>query len=189
MTAGLTEALVLAMQSGDEDGQIVVCATAQASLDTSWSQQFVAPFQTVPIDSANGWTLRISGRVLEQIRAEMARYAIVETGGVMIGMCNARLKAIIVVDLVAAPSDSTRSKVGFTLGTSGLMEAIQSRHRATGGSLFDVGTWHSHLAHQGPSQRDRETARELAVERPPPSVLLIATPVGFYALMHAGTGT
>ena len=114
----------------------------------------------------------------------MGRYAEVETGGVVIGTCSARLKAVTVVDLLPAPPDSVRSADRVTLGTSGLKKAINARHRNSGGTLFDVGTWHSHLADQGPSPLDRQTARELAAERPPPSVLLIATLRRLYALMH-----
>lgn len=189
MTAGLTEALVEAMQAKDENGRLVVGATAEASPDTSWSPQSVPPFAVVGIDSPDGWSLRISQHALEQMRAEMGRYPTVETGGVMIGMCSARLKAVTVVDLLPAPADSLRSATRFTLGTAGLKAAIRTRHRKSGSTLFDVGTWHSHLADQEPSPLDRETARELAAGRPPPSVLLIATPGRFYALMTARART
>jgi hypothetical protein len=91
-----------------------------------------------------------------------------------------------VVDLIAAPPDSVRSAARFVLGTKGLKAAIKARHHASGSTLFDVGTWHSHLADHGPSALDRATARELAAERPPPSVLLIAAPTRLYALMHNG---
>ena len=161
----------------------MVGTTAEQSPDTRWSRQSVEPFALIPIEPAEGWTLRISQRVLEQIRAELGPYPAVETGGVMIGMCSARLKAVTVLDVLPAPPDSVRSAAGFTLGTSGLKAAIRTRHRASGATLFDVGTWHSHLADQGPSPLDRQTARELAAERPPPSVLFIVTPNRLYALM------
>jgi integrative and conjugative element protein (TIGR02256 family) len=189
MTASLTEALVESMQSDDENGRVLVGTTAQASPDTTWSRQTVAPFQVIPVELSDGWTLRISQCVIERIHAEVERFPTVETGGVIIGMCSARLKAVVVTDLLSAPPDSIRSRVSFTLGTEGLKEAITTRHHAAGGSLFDVGTWHSHLADQGPSQRDRETARELAAERPPPSVLLIVTPGRLYGLMHSEART
>ena len=184
MTAGLTEALVDAMQLEFTDGRIIVGESAENAPDCSWSQQTVAPFEVIPIESTEDWTLRISQRVLEQIREESRRYADVETGGVIIGTCSARLKAVTVVDLLPAPPDSVRSADRFILGTSGLKKAINARHSNSGGTLFDVGTWHSHLADRGPSPLDRQTAQELAAERPPPSVLLIATPRRLHALMH-----
>ena len=156
--------------------RIIVGESPDDRPDTSWTQQTVAPFEVIPIESAKDWTLRISQRVLKSIREDIGRYPEVETGGVIIGMCSARLKAVTVVDLLPAPPDSVRSADRFTLGTNGLKKAIADRHRNSGGTLFDVGTWHSHLADQGPSPLDWQTAQELAAERPPPSVLLIATP-------------
>lgn len=187
MTAALTEVLVETIQEDTSDGLITVGTTAQQSPDTHWHRQSVPPFEVIPIESAEDWTLRISQRVLDQIRQEMGCYPKVETGGVMIGTCSARLKVITVVDLLPAPSDSLRSAEHFTLGTSGLKKAIKARHRTSGGTLFDVGTWHSHLADQGPSPLDCQTARELAAARPPPSVLLIATPGRLYALVHTAS--
>lgn len=184
MTASLTEAVVDAMQQDSADGLITVGTTVDRSPDTHWFRQSVPPFEIISVEGAEGWTLRISQRVLEQVRAEMARFPTVETGGVMIGLSSARLQAVTVVDVLPAPQDSARSADRFTLGTSGLKKAIEARYRASGGTLFDVGTWHSHLVDQGPSPLDKQTARELAAERPPPSVLLIATPGRPYALMH-----
>ena len=184
MTAGLTEALVDAMQAQSDSGRITIGATEEDAQDTRWHTHPVPQFAVTPIEPMEGWTLRISSRVLDQIRAETGHYPTVETGGVMIGMCSARLKAVTVVDLLPAPPDSVRAADRFVLGTKGLEDAILSRHDASGGTLFDVGTWHSHLAEQRPSPLDRQTARELAAERPPPSVLLIVTPGRLYALMH-----
>lgn len=184
MTANLSEALLDEMQLKQGNGQIIVGTTEERARDTSWDRQTVRPFRVIPIEASEGWTLRISQRILEQIQVEMGCYPEVETGGIMIGTCSARLKAITVVDLLPAPPDSDRSSGHFTLGTSGLKKAIIARHQTSGGTLFDVGTWHSHLADQGPSPLDRQTARELANSRPPPSVLLIATPERLYALAH-----
>jgi hypothetical protein len=184
MTAGLTEVLVDVMQAPGDNGRIIIGATEEDSPDTRWHAQPVAPFAVIPIEPMEGWTLRIAPRVLDEIYTETARYPAVETGGVMIGMCSARLKAVTAVDLLPAPPDSVRAADRFTLGTKGLKGAIRARHCASGSTLFDVGTWHSHLADQGPSPLDRQTARDLAAERPPPSVLLIVTPGRPYALMH-----
>lgn len=102
----------------------------------------------------------------------------------MIGCTSARLRTVTVVDLLDAPPDSKRSASLFVLGTHGLHAAIEARHEASGKTLFDVGTWHSHLQDAGPSGTDWNTAAELAAERTPPSILLIATPRRFHALMH-----
>jgi Prokaryotic E2 family A/ThiF family/Prokaryotic homologs of the JAB domain len=186
MTAALTEEFVGCTQNAIAAGSIIIGSKAETSSDTAWRRQNVLPFEVVDIEGPEGWTLRLSQSVLEKIRSEVARYPTVETGGLLIGMCSARLKAVTVVDLIDAPPDSVRSASRFVLGTEGLKAAITARHRASGNTLFDVGTWHSHLADQGPSALDRATAKELAEERPPPSVLLIAAPTRLYSLMHKG---
>jgi hypothetical protein len=186
MTAALTEEFVGCTQNAKEAGSIIIGSKAETSSDTRWQRQDVLPFEIVDIEGPEGWSVRLSETVLEKIRSEVARYPTVETGGLLIGMCSARLKAITVVDAIDAPPDSERSASCFVLGTQGLKAAIKARHRASGNTLFDVGTWHSHLADHGPSALDRATAKKLAKERPPPSVLLIAAPTRFYSLMHKG---
>lgn len=184
MTAGLTEQLVQELQAPADGGRIIVATTAEGSPDTSWSRQSVPPFAVVDVEGADGWTLRIARRVLDEIFAEVARWPAAETGGLMIGTCSARLRTVTVVDLLPAPPDSQRSAGRFVLGTEGLVAAIKARQAESGSTLFDVGTWHSHLADEGPSALDRKTAAELAAERPPPSALLIVTPARLFGLMH-----
>jgi hypothetical protein len=186
MTAALTEELIYLMQSEEKQGCIVVGRKEAGCSNTVWSRQHVAPFEVVNVEGPQGWSVRVSPRVMTMIAREVAQYPTVETGGLLIGACSGRLKTITVVDLIVAPPDSARSCTQFVLGTEGLKAAIKARHRASGGTLFDVGTWHSHLADQGPSSLDRDTAKQLAAERPPPSVLLIQAPTRLYALMHNG---
>lgn len=184
MTAGLAEELVRAAHAPIDPGQIILAVTEDDSPTTTWSRQSVEAFAVVELEGADGWTMRLSQRVLSNIRAEMARYPEVETGGVLIGMCSARLRTVTVVDVLPAPPDSTRSATQFVLGTEGLQKAIEIRHTESGAALFDVGTWHSHLNDQGPSALDRKTAAELAAERLPPSALLIVAPKQLYGLMQ-----
>jgi hypothetical protein len=186
MTAALTEEFVGCTQNAIAAGSIIIGSKAETSSDTKWQRQDVSPFELVEIEGPEGWTVRLSQSVLTKIRSEVALYPTVETGGLLIGMCSARLRAITVVDVIDAPTDSVRSASCFVLGTQGLKAAITARHRASGNTLFDVGTWHSHLADHGPSALDRATAKKLAIERPPPSVLLIAAPIRLYSLMHKG---
>lgn len=183
MTAVISELIHGSLQKLDDVGTIDIGITDENLPNTHWHQQKVPQFQVVNIPSTHGWKLRLSQRVMDQIKDDIARYNSVETGGLLMGMCSSRLKTVTVVDLIAAPPDSERSPTGFTLGTSGLAEAIKIRHQESGGALFDVGTWHSHLNNSGPSPLDRSTADQLASDRPPPSVLLIVTPDDLYALM------
>jgi hypothetical protein len=183
MTAGLAHEIARAQNKPSRDGLIVTATSDDDSPATIWTRQVVPPFETVAIDGSDGWTLRISSRVADRIRAEAKAHGRVETGGIMIGLASARLKTLTVVDLLDAPPDSQRSASLFVLGTQGLHAAIAQRHADSGSSLFDVGTWHSHLADVRPSPTDWRTADDLAVGRTPPSVLLISTPRRFHALV------
>jgi proteasome lid subunit RPN8/RPN11 len=185
----LTEEFVRAARVPVEQGQIILAAAEEDSPAATWTRYPVDAFAVVDVEGAAGWTMRVSQRVLSEIRADVARHPAVETGGVLIGTCSARLRAVTVVDVLPAPPDSVRSAARFVLGTKGLRQAIKTRHAQSGATLFDVGTWHSHLADHGPSALDRKTAAELAAERPPPSALLIATPGRLYGLMHPAART
>lgn len=182
MTASLALEIDSLLERDEPEGQFVLGVMGDDSPATNWSRHPVSPFETVDIAGTDGWQLRLSLRVADQIREEAASYSTVETGGVMIGSTSARLKTVTVVDLLEAPRGSKRSATLFMLGTEGLHAAIEARHVQSGRTLFDVGTWHSHLQDSGPSQTDWNTAAELAAERTPPSILLIVTPSRFHAL-------
>ena len=186
MTATMAEELLELHTSKPKEGRIVFGHRSEFNrLNTKWNTWSVPPFETIPIEGADGWVLRISQNCLKNIRKETASYATVETGGVIVGSCSARLKTVCVVDTLPAPEDSERLATKFILGRKGLKRAIQCRFDESGGKLFDLGTWHSHLVETGPSQLDWSTANDLAEGRPPPSVLLIATPTKFYAISRS----
>lgn len=188
MTASLSEEISSALDTPTHDGLIVIGTADEDSPSTRWTRYVVPAFETVAIAGSDGWQLRLSQRVANRIRAEAKAYSSDETGGVMIGLTRARLKTVTVVDLLEAPADSRRTPTLFVLGTDGLQSAIRHRHEQSGRTLFDVGTWHSHLRDEGPSSTDWKTAADLAAERAPPSILLIATPTQFHALVSSRKG-
>lgn len=189
MTGGIAEEFDRAVTAPPEEGLIVLATTEADCPTTTWQRRPVRAFEIVEIMGTDGWTMRISADVADSIRREARHFHTVETGGVMIGTASARLKTVTVVDLLDAPRDSNRSAGLFVLGTEGLQAAILKRHDQSGRTLFDVGTWHSHLMDEGPSPTDWSTARDLASERAPPSVLLISTPKRFFALQSLAGGT
>lgn len=186
MTAGVFQEIGRVLDGAAADHGLIVVGTADDdSPSAQWTRRTVPSFEVVSIAEMDGWQLRLSRRVADRIRAVAAASPHVETGGVMIGLASARLKTVTVVDLLDAPADSQRTPSLFVLGTSGLQDAIRRRHERSGKTLFDVGTWHSHIRESGPSPIDRQTAADLAAERAPPSILLIATPSQFHALAGA----
>lgn len=185
MTAAATEEITrMATTDAGGAGQVAIGVRDGSGLTTSWRRMDVPAFTRVKVEGGD-WTLDISEDVVQRMRSEIAAYPAVETGGLLVGTCNSRLRAITVVDILPAPEDSKRSAALFVLGTKGMRKLVSQRYRESGGSLFDVGTWHSHLADQGASPLDWKTAKSLAEERPPPAVLLICTPKRFLAI----TGT
>ncbi|TJZ77705.1 ThiF family adenylyltransferase [Paracoccus hibiscisoli] len=182
MAAMATEEIMRVASAPEDGGQVAIGVIGNDGLSTAWRRMSVEPFIQIPVQGGD-WTLRLSNDVDRRIREETARFPAVETGGLLIGSCSARLRTVSIVDIINAPPDSERTPSLFVLGTQGLKAAVKARHVASGESLFDIGTWHSHLAEQGPSALDLKTAVEIAAERSPPAILLIRTPNGYHAVM------
>nr|VFK57006.1 MAG: ThiF family protein [Candidatus Kentron sp. TUN]VFK59865.1 MAG: ThiF family protein [Candidatus Kentron sp. TUN]VFK64902.1 MAG: ThiF family protein [Candidatus Kentron sp. TUN] len=89
-----------------------------------------------------------------------------ETGGILLGYFDQKLKSIHVVDALPAPLDSDASTSGFTRGISGLNDALGECALRTANIVGYVGEWHSHpkYASSRPSTRDIELLAYLAQE-------------------------
>lgn len=185
MTALAAEHLTDIVQANAGEGTIAIGTHTDAGV-TVWRRIAVPKMLEVKLESG-GWRVRVAEDIVTKMRAEIARYPGVETGGLLIGACSGRTRTITVVDVLDAPPDSTRSPTRFVLGKMGLKAAIKKSYHNSGKRLIDVGTWHSHIVDAGPSTTDRQTAKQLSVERPPPAVLLIITPTTFHALIHDST--
>ncbi|WP_016761539.1 Mov34/MPN/PAD-1 family protein [Leptospira kirschneri] len=74
-----------------------------------------------------------------------------ETGGILIGYIDQKLKNLYVVDFLVAPKDSISSPSGFTRGTAGLSEKLSNIIERTNHIVNYIGEWHSHP--QGASAR------------------------------------
>ncbi|CAM5597318.1 hypothetical protein MAUB1S_10097 [Mycolicibacterium aubagnense] len=183
MSAAATEVFSDLVVEDAEQGSIAIGIREGDLPTTTWRKISVPRMLTISVDGGD-WTLKLSENVDRRIREEIAQYPAFETGGLLIGACSARSRTITVVDLLPAPPDSQRTPSLFVLGKSGLKSAVMKRHAVSGKRLLDVGTWHSHLAEVGPSHTDWRTAKELAAERSPPAVLLIATPGGYRCIVH-----
>lgn len=134
-------------------------------------------------DQEPDWRISVSPDVCRRMMDEIALQPGVETGGVLIGRTSAVSRSIYVVDVLPAPPDSVRRSDEFILGMEGLSEALSALAEETGGALYHVGTWHSHLGTSQPSGYDRSTARHLTSTTGVPLALLIRGTDGFSALM------
>jgi hypothetical protein len=164
-------------------GRILIGMIQKDGLSMSWIQQEMMPTHLVSIEGKGNWTVRLGPRAHALIVEEVARWPAVETGGILMGRLSEAARSIHIVDVLAAPPDSRRSVNEFVLGTGGVNTAIRSYTDRAGGTLYCLGTWHSHLAVSGPSGLDHATARTVALARLAPSVLLIRTPGGYTGVL------
>lgn len=67
-----------------------------------------------------------------------------ETGGILLGFVDFKLKTIMLVLAMNAPEDSLSSPYGFIRGTKGLQEQLDECHRRTANIVSYIGEWHSH---------------------------------------------
>lgn len=158
-------------------GEILLGSIAEDCLGQTWRKETVPPFTA--IQSEGMPAVRISSRVVKMMDEDISRWPGLETGGVVVGRFSEVANAFTIVDLIAAPSDSTRKPNEFKLGVNGLNEAISQLVSVGAGTIYPLGTWHNHLGDTGPSVTDLGTGALLAVGQSFPALLLIRTPTGF----------
>lgn len=170
-----------------DGGRVLFGTVGEDGLSLAWTSRAVAPVNIVRAEAYDGdpHEIRISARVCDLIDEEVRRWPGVETGGVLVGRYSEATSTFHAVDVLPAPEDSVRSATEFVLGTTGLRGALEALRGSSRGTLYCLGTWHSHLVESGPSPLDRATAQAMAVARLTPSALLIRTPTGFRALLCA----
>ena len=200
MTMAMSDATISAMvapmatiiselQAGglpENGGEVILGALGDDKISISWTREPVAPYiRLLPEDGAP-WRVKLSERACKKIDAERARWPGVETGGILLGSYSETGRSFIIVDVMDAPADSSRSPNEFVLGKEGVRAALKSYAEETSYCLYSVGTWHSHLADVGPSPKDKATAMTVAIGRVAPSVLLIRTPKNYRAVVADG---
>ena len=87
-----------------------------------------------------------------------------ETGGILLGYIDQKLKSLYIVDALSAPPDSDSDLTGFTRGVQGLDSALKNIANRTANIVGYIGEWHSHPSFTSafPSDLDRELIRILA---------------------------
>ncbi len=149
----------------------------------TWIRREIIPTHLVSLEASTGWNVRVGAQAHAKIIEDVTNWPNVETGGILMGRISEAGRSIHIVDVLPAPPDSSRSADEFVLGTGGVKTAIRSYTDRAGGTLYCLGTWHSHLAVSGPSGLDHATATTVALARLAPSVLLIRTPGGYRGVL------
>ncbi len=186
LTAGLSRVIARRLGATPSNGQIAIGNLHADGLSQSWTRCDIRPW-TIISDGETGVGIRISPRVDEAIRAEIAAKPQSETGGVIVGRFSHISNSFQVVDIIPAPPDSTFSQNQFVLGTLGLKAQIKKLYANSGGTLYVLGTWHNHLVTSGPSLRDKATALILSLRQCFPALLLIALPDGYTCAVAEST--
>ena len=183
--AGMAEYLLQKQRDGlPEYGEILVGRVSDGGLGLSWRATAVPPAERLCSKMADeDWSVHINDRAQTRIAEEAAQWGSVETGGVLIGRLSEASRTVHVVDVLDAPKDSSRSRNHFVLGTRGLSRSIDQYCDASGGSLYCLGTWHTHPAGGAPSKTDRDTAKAISVSSLQPALSLIYSPDGFQAYL------
>ncbi len=102
-----------------------------------------------------------------------------ETGGILVGYCDALRQIVYLVDALPAPPDSLEHTTAFIRGVQGLQDCLENISARTARLVHYVGEWHSHPAGSGVqmSTQDRHLLREIADEmrfEGWPGIILIA---------------
>ncbi|WP_448103471.1 ThiF family adenylyltransferase [Pedobacter panaciterrae] len=104
----------------------------------------IGRFEILECLNNSGWQVRLFPGLAEALLKLTNEHSPVETGGVLIGVANYKLKTIYVFEIVPAPPDSKASTARFQRGILGLPKAIDDIKRQTGEVIGYVGEWHSH---------------------------------------------
>ena len=188
--AGMSEYLLSRQQDGlPTEGELLIGRLSGTGIGVSWEHVPVAPVRIVRTENETGWTIRLSARAHEKIEREVAHWTSVETGGVLLGRQDEVTRSFYVIDVLAAPEDSQRSRHKFELGVKDLRRTLDNYVRTTNATLYCLGTWHSHLAPSGPSALDNQSAQAMGLARLAPSILLIHTPDGYRAVLAERTNS
>ena len=99
----------------------------------------VAPFELLECQAGSGWQIRMQAGTTQKLLALCKKYKPVETGGVLVGLANYKMKVIHVFDVITEPQDSKGTCTGFTRGKKGLPEEIERIKKETGEVIGYIG--------------------------------------------------
>lgn len=189
LSAAMAEAIRSRQRAGlsESAGEIITGVVAADCVNVQWTTRAMEPVTVVRADNSNDWLIRIHSRVKKAIREDIAKWPHVETGGILFGRVSEASRTFNVTGILPAPADTKRSASEFVLGVEGVPQMLKAESDAAGWTLFCLGTWHNHLATSSPSGLDRNTSTSIALARLMPSLLLIAMPGGFRALVADAT--
>lgn len=127
------------------------------------------------------WSIRFDAGIHQKLCSMRHAHLPDETGGIILGYIDQKLKSIYVVDILSAPRDSESDRTGFTRGVEGLQAKLDEVAQRTANIVSYIGEWHSHPSFNSayPSALDRaliETlATTLSLEGQPALMIIIGS--------------
>ncbi|WP_426449597.1 ThiF family adenylyltransferase [Siccibacter colletis] len=99
-----------------------------------------------PVISAmkGGWTVKVDQGLVNKLREIRMMALPNETGGAILGITDFKNRSIVLVDVLATPSDSVASPTHFVRGQEGQEQALEKARHLTAHVVDYVGEWHSH---------------------------------------------
>jgi integrative and conjugative element protein (TIGR02256 family) len=105
---------------------------------------FDAPVYVPVVRERAGWKIIWDEGLQSKLFAEREKKLPNETGGVLLGYFDQKLKTVFIADVLTAPPDSQADTTGFTRGKQGLADQLDDCARKTAHVVGYVGEWHSH---------------------------------------------
>lgn len=149
------------------------------NIELSNQKIHLEPLEILQCNEGSGWEVRITSIASAKMLSYADEKSPKETGGVLVGIANYKLRTIHVYDVIPAPPDSVGTEVRFQRGIIGLPEAIDRIKFDTGNIIGYIGEWHSHPMNlEKLSGKDRSTIaqlREINSRVPIPTCAIIVT--------------
>jgi hypothetical protein len=187
VAGGVGQKLLRIDSDGAPDaGTVAIAKVGDDGMSIQWNSEGVGATHVARVYHSEGWTVRVLNRAHEEIVADVSQYPGLESGGLIVGSVSTLTREIFVTATLPAPGDSTRSAGRFVLGVEGRAQTIQAYQDSAHGTLWCLGTWHSHLVPSGPSQMDLDTAALLDGQLRHAALLLIRHPEGYAAVVREG---
>lgn len=100
---------------------------------------------TSPVSHRCGdWEIMLDDHLVTKLHELRNQALPLETGGIIVGYKDFKLKRISIVEVLPQPIDSSSSREFFIRGKEGTLAAIQEIRQRTGEIVDYLGEWHSH---------------------------------------------
>lgn len=104
----------------------------------------IKPKPRLTYELPSGWVIVFDEGLTEELFGLRTKKLPKETGGILLGFIDHKIKRICIVAVVAAPFDSEETSTSFVRGTKGVIDIITEAQRRTAGIVTYLGEWHSH---------------------------------------------